>query len=121
MSKSYAMTGFRCGWVIGPEPIIENMVHLATSTTYGVPAFIQDAAYFALKKGSEIEKKVAWLSNYIIHNANNLRNKDDELKVGGHQASCASVISILVVLYFQSILTNKRFASINFFGLTVCS
>ena len=59
MSKSYAMTGFRCGWVIGPEPIIENMVHLATSTTYGVPAFIQDAAYFALKKGSEIEKKVS--------------------------------------------------------------
>ena len=53
------MTGFRCGWVIGPEPIIENMVHLATSTTYGVPAFIQDAAYFALKKGSEIEKKVS--------------------------------------------------------------
>ncbi|MDC0162360.1 pyridoxal phosphate-dependent aminotransferase [Paracoccaceae bacterium] len=59
MSKSYAMTGFRCGWVIGPEPIIENMVNLATSTTYGVPAFIQDAAYFALNKGLEIEKKVS--------------------------------------------------------------
>ncbi len=59
MSKSHAMTGFRCGWVIGPEPIIQNMVNLATSTTYGVPAFIQDAAYFALTKGSEIEKKVS--------------------------------------------------------------
>ena len=56
---------------------------------------------------SEIEKKVAWLSNYIIHNANNLRNKDDELKVGGHQASCASVISILVVLYFKILNKNQ--------------
>ena len=59
---------------------------------------------------SEIEKKVAWLSNYIIHNANNLRNKDDELKVGGHQASCASVISILVVLYFKILNKNDRVA-----------
>ena len=59
---------------------------------------------------SEIEKKVAWLSNYIIHNANNLRNKEDELKVGGHQASCASVISILVVLYFKILNKNDRVA-----------
>ena len=49
----------------------------------------------------EIEKKVGWLSNYIIHNANYLRVKEDDLKVGGHQASCASVVSILVILYFK--------------------
>ena len=53
------------------------------------------------KNLKEIEKKVGWLSNYIIHNANYLRSKEDDLKVGGHQASCASVVSILVVLYFK--------------------
>ena len=39
----------------------------------------------------EIEKKVSWLSNYIIHYANNIRVKKDDLKVGGHQSSSASV------------------------------
>ncbi|MDG2096604.1 MAG: pyridoxal phosphate-dependent aminotransferase [Paracoccaceae bacterium] len=80
MSKSYAMTGFRCGWVIGPESIVENMVNLATSTTYGVPAFIQDAAFFALNKGSEIEKKVSepFLRRYesaqsILNDAKNIK------------------------------------------------
>ncbi len=58
----------------------------------------------------EIEKKVFWLSNYIIHYANNVREKDDDLKVGGHQASCASAISILVVLYFKILKKNDRIA-----------
>ena len=58
----------------------------------------------------EIEKKVSWLSNYIIHYANNVRKKEDDLKVGGHQASCASVISILVVLYFKILKKYDRIA-----------
>ena len=58
----------------------------------------------------EVEKKVAWLSNYVIHNANHLRSKKDDLKVGGHQASCASVISILVVLYFKILNKYDRIA-----------
>ncbi|SHH22877.1 pyridoxal phosphate-dependent aminotransferase [Marivita hallyeonensis] len=49
MSKSHAMTGSRCGWVIGPEDAISALVDLATNTTYGVPGFIQDAALFALR------------------------------------------------------------------------
>ena len=44
----------------------------------------------------EIEKKVSWLSAWMIHNANNIRPSLDGLKVGGHQASSTSVISILV-------------------------
>ena len=58
----------------------------------------------------ELESKVSWLSNYIIHNANNLRFKNDDLKVGGHQASCASVVSILVVLYFKVLNKFDRIA-----------
>ncbi|MAJ23886.1 MAG: transketolase [Rickettsiales bacterium] len=58
----------------------------------------------------EIEKKVSWLSNYIIHYANNVRKKNDDLKVGGHQASCASVVSILIVLYFKVLKKYDRIA-----------
>ena len=52
-----------------------------------------------------LEQKILWLSSWLIHNANHIRPNRDGLKVGGHQASCASVISILVVLYFK-ILNN---------------
>ena len=58
----------------------------------------------------EIEKKVSWLSNYIIHYANNIRVKEDDLKVGGHQASSASVVSILVVLFFKILKKHDRIA-----------
>ena len=58
----------------------------------------------------EIEKKVSWLSNYIIHYANNIRVKKDDLKVGGHQASSASVVSILVVLFFKILKKYDRVA-----------
>jgi arginine:pyruvate transaminase len=59
MSKSHAMTGSRCGWIVGPEEVIEHLINLATHTTYGVPGFIQDAANFALNAGDELEKEVA--------------------------------------------------------------
>ena len=58
----------------------------------------------------ELEKKVSWLSNYIIHYANNVRVKEDDLKVGGHQASSASVVSILVVLFFKILKKYDRIA-----------
>jgi arginine:pyruvate transaminase len=59
MSKSHAMTGSRCGWIVGPEEVIAHLVNLATNTTYGVPGYIQDAASFALNQGSEVEAQVA--------------------------------------------------------------
>ncbi len=59
MSKSHAMTGSRCGWIIGPEEVVEHLINLATHTTYGVPGFIQDAASFALTAGQELENKVS--------------------------------------------------------------
>tara|TARA_R110002074_G_scaffold249783_3_gene421625 strand:+ start:1074 stop:2252 length:1179 start_codon:yes stop_codon:yes gene_type:complete len=59
MSKSHAMTGSRCGWIVGPEDMIEHLINLATHTTYGVPGFIQDAAAFALNQGEALEAEVA--------------------------------------------------------------
>lgn len=59
MSKSHAMTGSRCGWVVGPEDVIAHLINLATHTTYGVPGFVQDASSFALTAGVELEEKIA--------------------------------------------------------------
>lgn len=59
MSKSHAMTGSRLGWVVGPEPVIDAITLLATNTTYGVPAYIQDAALFALAEGEAFEAEIA--------------------------------------------------------------
>ena len=59
MSKSHAMTGSRIGWVIAPAEAIENMIDLATNTTYGVAGFVQDAALFALSQGEAFEEEIA--------------------------------------------------------------
>ena len=59
MSKSHAMTGSRCGWVVGPAEVIESLINLATHTTYGVAGFIQDASDFALNQGPAFEEEIA--------------------------------------------------------------
>lgn len=57
-----------------------------------------------------LERKVLWLSTYLIHNANHLREKRDGLKVGGHQASCASMTTLMTALYFHILRENDRVA-----------
>ncbi len=59
---------------------------------------------------SEIERKVLWLSCWTIHHANHLRPKTDALKIGGHQASCASMVSIMTALYFSVLRPEDRVA-----------
>ena len=51
-----------------------------------------------------------WLSSWMVHNANHLRPARDGLKVGGHQASCASVATIMTALYFDVLGPNDRVA-----------
>jgi len=58
----------------------------------------------------QIERKLLWLSSWMIHNANHIRPNRDGLKVGGHQASCASVISIMTALYFEILRPQDRVA-----------
>src|SRR5947208_12057180 len=58
----------------------------------------------------QLERKVLWLSTWMIHNANHIRPNRDGLKVGGHQASCASVISIMTALYFEILKPQDRIA-----------
>src|SRR5438105_5019155 len=47
-----------------------------------------------------IQSRVLWLATRMIHEANHVRPGADSTKVGGHQASSASVVSILTALYF---------------------
>ncbi|MFL5284692.1 MAG: 1-deoxy-D-xylulose-5-phosphate synthase N-terminal domain-containing protein [Rhodopila sp.] len=58
----------------------------------------------------QLERKLLWLSAWMIHNANHIRPNRDGLKVGGHQASCASCISILAALYFEVARPQDRIA-----------
>jgi pyruvate dehydrogenase E1 component len=57
----------------------------------------------------EIERRVLWLSTLIVHHANNVReNPDKPTKVGGHQASSASVATIMTALYFSFLRAGDR-------------
>ena len=51
-----------------------------------------------------------WLASWTIHNANHLRENDDGLKVGGHQASSASLATIMTALYFAVLRPADRVA-----------
>ena len=63
-----------------------------------------------LRALAALEKKVLWLSAWIIHNANHLRENTDGLKVGGHQASSASLATIMTALYFSVLRPEDRVA-----------
>ena len=58
-----------------------------------------------------IEQRLLWLSAWMVHNANHLRPKGEgDVKVGGHQASCASMVSIMTALYFHTLKPEDRVA-----------
>ena len=59
---------------------------------------------------SALEKKVLWLASWTIHHANYVRENVDGLKVGGHQASSASLATIMTALYFHILRPQDRVA-----------
>jgi pyruvate dehydrogenase E1 component len=65
----------------------------------------------SLIKGLDaLEERLLWLASWTIHNANHLRDNRDGLKVGGHQASCASMTTIMSALYFHALRPKDRVA-----------
>jgi pyruvate dehydrogenase E1 component len=58
----------------------------------------------------DIDRRLLWLASWIIHNANHIRANRDGLKVGGHQASCASMTTIMTALYFHALRPQDRVA-----------
>jgi pyruvate dehydrogenase E1 component len=58
----------------------------------------------------QLERKVLWLSTYMIHHANHEVDRGDGLKVGGHQASSASLSTLMTALYFHILRPEDRVA-----------
>ena len=59
---------------------------------------------------SALERKILWLSTWTIHHANHVRANFDGLKVGGHQASSASLATIMAALYGAVLRPQDRVA-----------
>ena len=57
-----------------------------------------------------LERKVLWLATWTIHHANHVRENTDGVKVGGHQASSASLATIMTALYFHTLRPQDRVA-----------
>ncbi|HEX3803541.1 MAG TPA: pyruvate dehydrogenase [Solirubrobacteraceae bacterium] len=62
----------------------------------------------ALETLEEVQDRVLWLATSIVHHANTVRESRSGLKVGGHQASSASMVSIMTVLWFEFLSTADR-------------
>ena len=58
---------------------------------------------------AELERRILWLASWTIHNANHIR-PSGEVKVGGHQASSASMATIMTALYFGALRPQDRVA-----------
>jgi len=65
----------------------------------------QDARLDALRT---LERQVLWLSTAIVHHANRVRPNPSGMKVGGHQASSASMVSIMTLLWFGHLQSQDR-------------
>jgi pyruvate dehydrogenase E1 component len=59
---------------------------------------------------TELERKTLWLASWMIHHANHVRENNDGVKVGGHQASSASLATIMTALYFHTLRPADRVA-----------
>ena len=57
-----------------------------------------------------LERRILWLSTWMIHHANHIRPNVDGLKVGGHQASSASVATLMTALYMDVLRPSDRVA-----------
>ncbi|MBX0329979.1 pyruvate dehydrogenase, partial [Oscillochloris sp. ZM17-4] len=55
-----------------------------------------------------IQRRALWLSTLMIHHANHVRPNPDGSKIGGHQASSASLVSVLTALYLRYLRPGDR-------------
>src|SRR5690242_21346528 len=55
-----------------------------------------------------VQRRVLWLATAIVHHANRVRPNRSGVKVGGHQASTASMVSIMTALWFEHLRAPDR-------------
>ncbi|HSH40741.1 MAG TPA: aminotransferase class I/II-fold pyridoxal phosphate-dependent enzyme [Arenicellales bacterium] len=58
LSKSHAMTGWRAGWLVGPEPLMHHAINLALCVLYGMPGFVQQAMMVALEQSATSSRHI---------------------------------------------------------------
>jgi pyruvate dehydrogenase E1 component len=83
------------------------MAPVPTATVDTVAASSRTDTIAALEA---LDTRLRWLSAWTVHNANHIRPKRDGLKVGGHQASCASMTAIMSALYFHALRPHDKVA-----------
>jgi pyruvate dehydrogenase E1 component len=65
-------------------------------------------AEFDLDALAAVQDRVLWLATSIVHHANKVRDTPSGVKVGGHQASSASMVGIMTALYFEHLAAADR-------------
>src|SRR4051794_16744363 len=85
-------------------------VPLISGSNYRVRSPAMPIEPARLEMLSALARKVLWLSSWTIHHANHIRPNTDGLKVGGHQASSASLANIMSALYFSVLKPEDRVA-----------
>ncbi len=69
-----------------------------------------EAQWDVVQACEHLDSRLRWLSSWTVHHANHIRPKRDGLKVGGHQASCASMSTMMTALYFHALRPQDKVA-----------
>src|SRR4029453_10661321 len=80
----------------------------ASLPNHDVSIHVQQWDDYDLDMLDRIRRRVLWLSTYMVHYANFVRPNPDGIKIGGHEASSASVLTLLTVLYFYFLRAGDR-------------
>lgn len=78
---------------------------MATATT-SAPA--HTASPGDLDTLEQVQQRILWLATTMVHHANRVRHTASGVKVGGHQASSASMVSIMSALYLDFLRPEDR-------------
>src|ERR1700733_6210439 len=76
--------------------------------TVHVEAAIAAGGGESLETLESVQRRVLWLATSIVHHANTVRKTPSGVKVGGHQASSASMVSIMTALWFEYLRGQDR-------------
>jgi pyruvate dehydrogenase E1 component len=95
MARKIEKFGPACGRIIAPS--VSGSIAMPVDPT-------------RLDTLTALARKALWLSSWTIHHANHIRPNADGLKVGGHQASSASLATIMSALYFHVLRPEDRVA-----------
>ncbi len=87
-----AVVGFECSGVMGER-------HALASAP---------AAPSTLEVLEAVQRRVLWLATSMVHHANRVRTTPSGVKVGGHEASSASLVGIMTALYFEHLRAPDR-------------